>query len=839
MDHIIKELNSNWNLKELSKERTFLAKVPGSIFETLIDHKVIEDPFYGTNEKDCQWVYERDWEYSTTLNMDDEFKNKDYCLLKFYGLDTFCEVVLNDRVILFGDNMHRTYEVFIKTKEYTLLEECDNQLTIRFKSPVNEARDKLDQAGLNIDPKVNHLLPFAIPGVEMIRKAYYSFGWDWGPKLPDSGIWRKVELHAFNDTFIKDVQVQVDIDFVLGDGNGKTTAEEAEITVETELSNFQKNEDKKIEYELYEDDVFLESGKINVLEMGARKKIIIKNPKLWWTHDLGNPTLYRLKVKLFNGNQLLDDYVREFGIREIQLIRKADKWGGTFYFELNKIPIFAKGGNWVPSDSFLPRGTRNKVYEKVLDACVEANMNMVRIWGGGIYEEDAFYSYSDRKGLMVWQDFAFACRPTPDYKGFEESVRKEVIDNIKRLRNHPSLVIWVGNNEIEEGWLYWGFDKFVPQYRPFYTKLFEETLPQLVKQYDPSRPYWPSSPSSGGGFEDPQSPDYGDSHYWKVWHEGFPLESYREFDSRFMSEFGFESFPEIKTIKTFCEPDQMYYNSRTMENHQKNPAGNQKIFDYMQKRFNIPQSFEKQCILSQITQAEAMEYGVEHWRRNRNNCHCMGALYWQINDCWPVASWSSIDYYGRWKALHYFAKRFFNPFYINAYETADFFEIWFCNDLPVKFKGRYELKLMNLSGEILYQNESTLLASGLFSTVVERVNLSDIGKEPNNLVLFFKAFDQTDKCVSEGFKLFSAPKELILPKPTINYHLEKNRNDHSIILQSDKPALYCLIESSKALVFSDNFFSFDGKKKVIHFDFVGKLGRKDIQIRSLYDFLSD
>ena len=839
MKHIVQEINKNWFLKEVSKDQKYTAKVPGSVLETLFEHKVIQDPFYGVNEKKCQWVYETDWEYSTTISLSQEIKKRDYCMLRFYGLDTFCEVTLNDRVILFGDNMHRTYEVYIKTNDYNFLEEGDNQLTIKFKSPVREAQNKMEETGLELNQDIKNHLPFAIPGVEMLRKAYYSFGWDWGPKLPDSGIWRKIELHAFNDVYIKGVQIESDIDFIIGDGNGKPIAKEAKVKLETELEDFHNNKEKIIIYELYDGKNKINEQKINTLKLGTEINMIISNPKLWWTHELGKSTLYHLKIKIFEKDQLLDEYSTDFGIREIQLVRNEDKWGESFYFELNKIPIFAKGGNWVPSDSLLPRGTRNKNFEKILDDCIKANMNMIRIWGGGIYEEDAFYQYCDQNGLLVWQDFPFACRPTPNYSGFEESVIHEAVDNIKRLRNHPSLAIWVGNNEIEEGWLFWGFEQFVPQYKPFYLKLFEETLPKLINEYDQTRPYWPSSPSSGGNFQDPQSPDYGDSHYWKVWHEGFPLESYRSFDSRFMSEFGFESFPDMKTIKSFCQENQMFYDSEIMENHQKNPAGNQKIYDYMEKRFNIPKSFEKQVILSQITQAEAMEYGVEHWRRNRNNCHCMGALYWQINDCWPVASWSSIDYYARWKALHYFAKKFYNPFYINAFETNDFFEIWFCNDLPMKFKGKYTFKLMDLFGKILYEKEGSLLASGLFSSVVERVNFEDIGVDPRNSILFFKAFDQSDNLVSEGFKLFTPPKNLQLLEPTIKIKLEKENENYTLIINSDKPVLYCLIETKEELIFSDNYFSFPGEQKVVHFRTNGKITEKDIQIRSLYDFLKD
>ncbi|HPE40850.1 MAG TPA: hypothetical protein PLI77_07160 [Bacteroidales bacterium] len=838
MDHVVRELNDHWFLRDTAGTKKYAAKVPGSVYEALLDNQIIENPFYGVNEKKCEWIWEKDWEFSTMLNLNNEISEKENLMLRFHGLDTMCEVCLNDRIILFGDNMHRTYDVYIKTKDFNYLEEVDNTLTITFRSPVVEAHKRLMQITPEIDVQTPYShLPFAIPGVETLRKAYYSFGWDWGPKIPDSGIWRKVELHAFNTAFIQDIYIHTDIDFIIGNGQGTTTANQAVIVVETELSDFCQTQDKKISYELYDNGKNILTDHINCLELGSEKSIILKNPKLWWTHDLGEPNLYFLKIKLFEGNQLLDEYQSEFGIRDIQLIRNKDKWGESFYFELNKVPIFAKGGNWIPSDSILPQGTREKKYETVLESCIASNMNMIRVWGGGIFEEDGFYDFCDRKGLLVWQDFPFACRPTPNFSGFEESIIRESIVNIKRLRNHPSLAIWVGNNEIEEGWLYWGFEDYVPQFKNFYLRLFEETLPKLVSEYDAKRSYWPSSPSSGGNFSNPQSPDYGDSHYWKVWHEGYPFESYREFDSRFMSEFGFESFPDLKTIKMFCEPSQMYYNSVFMENHQKNTAGNQKIFDYMSKRFNIPKSFENQVILSQITQAEAMAYGVEHWRRNRNNCHCMGALYWQINDCWPVASWSSIDYYGRWKALHYFAKRFYSPLYINAYETDHYFEIWLCNDSVVKFNGKYQWTLLDLSGKIQYRYQDKLMAPGLFSTLAQRVNISDIGVDVSQSVLYFEAFDESGRLISDGFKLFSAPKDLKLEKPEIKFSLQKVADGYSIVVETDKPALYCRIESSQDICFGDNYFCLLEGGKIIEFQYPGEITHKDISIRSLYDYL--
>ena len=386
----------------------------------------------------------------------------------------------------------------------------------------------------------------------------------------------------------------------------------------------------------------------------------IESPQLWWIHELGEPFLYDLTVRCYCGDICVDTYTQKIGVREIKLVRDTDTWGETFYFRLNGIPVFAKGANWIPSDSFPARGKKLGLYQKLLCDAKAANMNMIRVWGGGIYEDDEFYSICDALGLLVWQDFMFACKPTPRHDDFFKAVEKDAVQNVKRLRHHPCIALWVGNNEIELAWVEWFYTwRFARTYKKAYSRLFEEMLPEVVAEHDPDRSYWPSSPSSGGNFKEPNSADRGDSHFWEVWHLNKPFSAYRAHFSRFMSEFGFESFPSIKTLRSFCPLDQLSFHSPIMENHQKNRSGNKKIIAYMKRRFLIPKEFEKQVVLSQITQAEAMEYGVEHWHRNRTNFHCMGALYWQLNDCWPVASWSSIDYYGRWKALHYFAKRFF------------------------------------------------------------------------------------------------------------------------------------------------------------------------------------
>lgn len=828
-------LTNDWILKKKGENKAYPASVPGSVYETLLVNGVISDPFYGMNEFDSKWVYESDWEYSTTLFADEELLNSEVVFLRFKGLDTICKVYFNEEEILNSENMHRIYDCYLKNREKNILKR-NNLIRVLFKSPVREAYEIVRNMGFDINNIGAH--DFQIPGVETLRKAYHSFGWDWGPKIPDMGIWRDVELHTFTDTMIDDLTINTDIEF---SKPGK--AEKAIVKTQLTLNSHREidaGDDYSVRYvignkeETVCDVVKMVKGNL------ISNDIKLNDPELWWTKEFGTPALYQISVFLLCGTTIVDEKTLEFGIREVNLIRNKDKWGETFYFELNKIPIFAKGGNWIPSDSLIVRGRRKKLYEKVIRDCVDANMNMIRVWGGGVYEDDEFYDYCDHKGILVWQDFTFACRPTPDFQGFEENIKLEAIDNIKRLRNHPSLAIWVGNNEMEEGWVYWGFDKVVPGLKTFYLKLFEDILPSCVSEFDGNRPYWPSSPSSGGKFLNPDSADYGDSHYWEVWHDGYPLESYREFDSRFMSEFGFESFPDIKTVKTFCPEDQMVYNSEIMENHQKNSAGNQKIYDYMEKQFSIPKEFEKQIILSQLSQAEAMQYGVEHWRRNRNDYHCMGALYWQINDCWPVASWSSIDYYGRWKALHYVAKRFFNPLMISGCETEKDMEVWISNDYNEAFEGTYEIEVVSTGGEVLYTTSETVKVEKLSSEMVKKITLEEIKSSAEDCIVFFKLLNERTETVSEGFKLFCVPKKLSLEKPVYDCKLDQNGSSYSLTLSSSVPVVYCSVAfqdrlDDEIIITNDNYFSLGSGKKVIQFNSDKEITLNDLIIRSLFE----
>ncbi len=827
-------LDGIWTIKNPEKSIEMDGQVPGTVFEALCDNELIEDPFYGENEHQMKWVYESDWVYEIEFSVEPSFLEHKNIILRFHGLDTIAEVILNNELIGSVNNMFVRYDYEVKS----ILKHKSNILTINFKSPTVKSREEIEKNKVKLNTGYA-----AIPGVPYLRKAQYSFGWDWGPKLPDMGIWKTVELIGFDDIKIKSVFPYTNLEYNknimnISDPNEFSIVDinTAKLFIEIEFaSNFSDISELgcklKAQLKAPDDEIFVKEFPLN-----KQKEILtfdIQNPFLWWTHDLGNPNLYQVKVSIIKDG-VLERVTQQIGLREIKLVRKEDKWGETFYFLLNGIPLFAKGANWIPIDSFIPRGKKLGLYSMNLMYAKKANMNMIRIWGGGIYEDESLYNLCDELGLLVWQDFPFACALYPYRLDFIKNVEKEAIQSIKRLRIHPSLALWCGNNEIEALWkrelISSGIVKDNIERHNFlvnfYLKIFEKLLPELIQKFDPTRPYWPSSPSSGFIMENlaarsSNNPNAGDSHYWAVWHGNFPFSAYRNFNSRFMSEFGFESFPSLKTIETFCPPDQYDFNSQIMENHQKNGAGNQKIRDYMDKRFSIPEEFEHQVILSQITQAEAIEYGVEYWRQNRTDYHCMGALYWQLNDCWPVASWSSLDYYGRWKALHYFAKRFFQPLFASVKEEPDLVEFWVTNDLKKPCDVELEWKILNSEGELLFNGVKSSTISPCSSLKLISLDTSEINKEQlslQNNIIFYR-LNQKGKnpnLVHRGFRLFDAPKLFKLKDPEITYDSEElpgenNSNSYfKIKLRAKEIALYVIISSDLVdFIASDNYFSMD------------------------------
>ncbi len=860
-------LEGKWNLKQDSKSINIATQIPGSVFEALIENDIIEDPFYGENEHEVSWVYDSDWIYETHFDIDPRFLEHSRILLRFHGIDTLSEVYLNGELLGITENMFITYDFAVKNK----LKAVSNELKVILKSSTLRAKQEINKYGVNLNTG-----QASFPGIPYLRKAQYSFGWDWGPKLPDISI-NSVEIIGYDDVKIESIYpiqhfnylkdpLKIENHNELSSNKVLSVNLSVKIELEAILKDFITH-GYQIKINLKAPDGNCLIKEIQITSLNLTIDFNLEDPYLWWTHDMGVPNLYEMTVSIVN-EELIETQTLKIGIRNIRLIRNPDKWKETFYFLLNGVPLFAKGANWIPIDSFILRGKKLGLYSMNLNYAKEANMNMIRVWGGGIYEDNLFYDICDELGILVWQDFPFACAVYPSSKDFINSLETEFIQNIKRIRHHPSLALWCGNNENEWIWrlllLSCGISdpKDIVEYEKGYVKIFEKILPELLSKYDPYHPYWPSSPSNGMvgdklGKINSNNPDRGDSHYWAVWHQNKKFSSYRKFDSRFMSEFGFESFPSMKTIRTFCPEDQFDFFSPIMNNHQKNSAGNKKILNYMERRFSIPEKFENQVMISQITQAEAIEYGVEHWRRNRNDYHCMGALYWQLNDCWPVASWSSLDYYGRWKALHYFAKRFYQSIFPSVKEGTDEIEFWVTNDLTTQSEVQLDWKILDSEGSILKNGTYNVVVSPCYSLKVGTVDVRDINNEKSKLrnnIIFYKLKDKLKEndIIYHGFRLFDSPKHFNINDPGLSFTCERSpydNNSFNITISSKEIALYVFIDSDNFdFISSDNFFSMEpnesrviGLKELKPIDsnteFTEQKIKDSIRIGSLYDLL--
>jgi len=826
-------LDGTWVLINEKKSIKVQCPVPGTVFEALINNGVIEDPFYGENEDNSSWVYNSDWLFEKEFDANPDFLTHSKIVLCFLGLDTLTEIYLNGHLIGSTNNMFRSYEFEVKS----LLMHGKNKLSIKFYSPTKKAQDEISKNKFSLNTGYA-----GIPGVPYLRKAQYSFGWDWGPKLPDIGPWKSIILNGYDDIKFDSIHITQSLKYnyptsIMENNHNYSLDEVISAKIQIEI----KFDCPEIIFaSSYSIKIFLTDPNNNILSKEVALELDNENvhtfdldivdPILWWTHDLGKPNLYDLTAHIIekNSGHEIDRYNLKIGIREIKLVRNKDRWGESFYFLLNGVPIFAKGANWIPVDSFIPRGKKIGLYHKNLKYAKEANMNFIRVWGGGIYEDDNFYDLCDEMGILIWQDFLFACAIYPIHDEFLENVKIEIIQNIKRLRNHPSLALWCGNNEISMLWPFLQFKTGLlglgnrnirNQYKISYINFFEKTIPELVRTYDPSHSYWPSSPSNGKvaknqiglfGYFKQNSPNYGDSHFWNVWHGGAPFSAYRRFNSRFMSEFGFESFPSIKTLQTFCSKEDFDFYSPMMQNHQKNSAGNKKIMNYMKKRFTIPKNFEKQVILSQITQAEAIEYGVEHWRRNRNDFHCMGALYWQLNDCWPVASWSSLDYYTRWKALHYFAKRFFTPFFPSLKDGKKSSEFWITNDTKKIENGNLNWKIYDIDGIIINRGSQKINVHPCSSK-----KLLQFKTGTGYVILYsLQSNNGENSKIFNGYRLLSKPKHFKGGNPDLSYTIKEVKEDSKeylkflITITSKKLALYVFLESNDVdFIASDNYIA--------------------------------
>ena len=809
-------LGGAWRMREADSETWHSAHVPGSVYADLMADGTMPDPFWRENELDAFERMKKDYVYQRTFTVTEAQLAHAHVELVCEGLDTLAHVSLNGREIAFADNMHITWVWDVKEQ----LHAGENTLEIRFDSPILYCAKKAEEApGWESSD--------ATPGFRHLRKAHCMFGWDWGPRLPDAGIWRPIFLRTWDAARLENaMMLQAHHDGVV------------DVTIRPEIAG----------ESAWSAEITAPDGEVMIIpETTATEQVItIEHPQLWWPNGLGKQPLYRVTVRLATG----DMRVWRIGLRTMTVSREKDEWGEEFCHVVNGMKVFAMGADYIPEDNILARVTPERT-RHLLEDCKAANFNAIRVWGGGYYPDDAFYDICDELGLLVWQDLMYACAfydLTPD---FERSIRVETHQNVARLRHHASLALICGNNEMEMfmagansaliNHRTWEFVPTYPHHITDYVKMFEYILPAIVKETAPQTYWWPASPSSGGNFDAPNDENRGDNHYWDVWHGEKPFTEYRKFFFRYASEFGFQSFPCLKSVEQFTLPDDRNIFSRVMERHQRNQAANGKILSYLSQTFRYPNSFDDLLYASQLMQAEAIRYGVEHWRRNRGRC--MGAIIWQLNDIWPVASWASIDYYGRWKALHYAAKRFFAPVMISAEEEGELsqnpkineyhpapleksFRLNVCNETLRDVTGEVVWALRTPDGEIVRQNQQTLTIPAMSAKWLDKVDCADASLT-GHYVSF--AFVVDNVAVSEGTCIFCAPKhfEFVDPRLTV-----ETRGD-TLLVTSHAYAKQVWLESEDAdLLLDDNAFDMNRGTKVVR---VLRGSAEKVRGRSVWD----
>jgi beta-mannosidase len=810
---IIQKLNDNWKMRKVFEKSFLPAKVPGSVYNDLLLNNKMEDPFWRDNEDKAFKLMESDYEYICSFDLSPRMLNMDRVMLRFDGLDTLADVYLNQTPLGKADNMHRIWEFDVKKD----LKKGKNELQVVFHSPVQFVREayKKEKTGGS-----SHCLD----GFPQLRKAHCMFGWDWGPRLPDAGIWREVKLLGFRTTRIDNVYI-----------TQKHRKEKVDLGLDVRLDMAPGKDPAWVFYMVQITDP---KGKVSVYK-DSPKNISIEKPELWWPNGYGAQPLYKIKIMLVNAKGIVfDTWERRIGLRTMTVHIKKDQWGESFAHEVNGVRIFAMGADYIPEDNILSRVTAKRT-RGLLEQCAAANFNVIRVWGGGYYPDDFFFDICDELGLVVWQDFMFACAVYNLTDDFDKNIRAELADNIKRIRHHPSLGLWCGNNEME---MFVDKGQWVSRakQKADYIKMYEYIFPQVLKEHDPEAFYWPASPSSGGSFDEPNDPNRGDVHYWDVWHGNKPFSDYRNHYFRYVSEFGFQSFPSLKTVESFTLPEDRNVFSYIMEKHQRNDAANGKIMSYMYQTFLYPTGFDTLLYASQLLQAEAIKYGVEHFRRNRGRC--MGAIYWQLNDIWPAASWASIDYYGRWKALHYYAKRFFQSLMISCHEEGVLtqepnanaqprtIEKSFClavsNETMTDKKFSVQWEIRDKHARVIKSKTTPVKVPALSPVWLDKVTVPDLALDDE--YLSYRLLEGNAQ-ISEGTVIFSLPKYFHWADPKLSY---KIADDVITVKASAYAKSVEILNRDQDLVLSDNYFDMNaGEKKVRIIS--GK--PKGIKLRSVYD----
>lgn len=796
------DLNGVWSLQQAGEEKKYQARIPGSVLSAFLEEKAIPDPYYGRNEYQARDLFWNDYEFFRKFEVEEDLLKEENLELVCLGIDTLADIYVNGELVFHVDNMHRTWR--IPVKEY--LHAGKNEIRIFFPSVLKY----MENYSYAENKEVKSVPCGTMRGNHLVRKSHSMFGWDWGPQLPDAGIFRDIYIEGYTGRRIEDirfiqrhkkmsVELTVKVTFV-----GKVPIDQDSQQISVVVKDRQTGEVKAETNEPY--------GSGNRWE----KEFSIDDPKLWWPNGYGEQPLYQVEISLEDSDgKLLEEHERTIGLRTMEVSREKDAWGREFAFVVNGLKIFAMGADYIPEDCIYSHITRER-QEYLLDCALRAHFNCVRVWGGGYYPSDDFYEMCDEKGLIVWQDLMFACNVYDVTNEFMESCRQEIIDNVKRLRHHASLGLWCGNNEIESGWDHWEmFQEETMQLRADYIKLFEHMIPGVMRETDPDTFFWPSSPSAGGCFANPDDENDGDAHYWDVWHGQKPFTDYRKYYFRFCSEFGFQSFPGMKTVKTFADQKDLNIFSRVMESHQKNDSANGKMLYYLSENFRYPSRFEDILYVSQVLQGMSIQYGTEHWRRNRGRC--MGAIYWQFNDVWPAPSWSSVDYFGRWKALQYMACRFFAPVTSSIIKEDDKVCLYMENESKDQVSWKGEILLKNMDCEVIHKVTAQGSTDSYRSEKILDMEIGEMDRlkisDPEEYVFFEGRVFFEDGRASKNIETVVPFKYLQLKQPKIKVSVEETVEGYDIILSSHVFAAFVELDFEDAdVIFSDNYFHITEKE---------------------------
>lgn len=778
--------------------------VPGSVYSFLLDKGLMEDPFYRDNELKALALMDNEFTFFKVFSY-----AKPNCpvLLHCDGLDTLCDIYINGEFVAHTDNMHRSYEFDVTNN----LKNGENEIKLIFPP---------------LDPYIKakyYEHPFSpagdcMEGYGYLRKAHCMMGWDWGPRLPDAGIWRDIYLLDKNSARITEFHLTQRHE------NGRVYIN-PQVTTDTPAEVI----------------VAVTTPEGASFTVPANRETEIESPQLWWPNGMGGQPLYAVTAEVMENSEAVDTQTKKIGLRTLELVREKDVYGESFYHRANGVGFFAMGADYIPEDNILSRITEART-RKLLEQCVDAHFNAIRVWGGGYYPDEFFFDACDELGIVVFMDMMFACNMVPLHeKELVANIELELYENIKRIRHRACLGLISGNNEIESIFAADWPNKFDPNWKPLYEKFFDGRLADITKELCDYVPYIPSSPTSFGHFIDPHNENFGDSHYWDVWHGNKPFTEYRNHYFRYLSEFGFQSFPSEKTVNAITEPQDRNIFSRIMEMHQRNGSANGKIVNYLSDTFLYPTDFGTLLYATQLLQAESIKYGVEHLRRNRGRC--MGTLYWQLNDIWPVASWASIDYYGRYKALHYYAKRFYSPVMISCcetgerttrpnvnmerivdYETKAYLGITNETMNPVSGVARWQLR--SSSGEVIDSGEDFVTLEPLSSLNLPEMDFHKT--DVNNNYLSYQ-FVMEGEEVSGGAVLFTTPKYFGFKNPNLRAEIKGDE----ITVYADCFAKSVEIDSPDSdFILSDNYFDMNGGSKTVKI-LAGT--PKTLRLRSVYD----